>query len=351
MTIEKLRRKELIILECISGSRAYGLATEHSDTDIKGVFILPKEMYYTNQYIPQVSNETNDIVFYELGRFVELLSLNNPNILELLYTPSSKVLFKHPYLSDLKPSIFLSKLCEKTFGNYALSQVKKAKGLKKKIVNPMSRERKNLLSFCYVNDKKGAIPVLDFLNNKGWKQEEIGLVHIPHMKGVFGLYHSEKGTYNGIIQNEQSTEVALSSVPKEALQEGLLYCNKEGFSTYCKKYKEYWNWVEKRNESRYESTLSHGKNYDAKNMMHVFRLLDMAIEIGKNKKFMVERPNRAFLLGVKSGEYEYDDLIELTNDKQKELKEAFGNSTLQTTPDSDEINRILYEIRNRFYTK
>ncbi|MBD0401698.1 nucleotidyltransferase domain-containing protein [Flammeovirga sp. EKP202] len=351
MTIEELRRKELIILECISGSRAYGLATEHSDTDIKGVFILPKEMYYTNQYIPQVSNETNDIVFYELGRFVELLSLNNPNILELLYTPSSKVLYKHPYLSDLKPSIFLSKLCEKTFGNYALSQIKKAKGLKKKIVNPMSKERKNLLSFCYVNEEKDSIPVLDFLNKKGWKQEEIGLVQIPHMKGIYGLYHAEKGIYNGIIQNEQSTEVALSSVSKEAIQEGLLYCNKEGFSTYCKKYKEYWNWVEKRNKSRYESTLSNGKNYDAKNMMHVFRLLDMAIEIGKNKKVMVERPNRGFLLGVKSGKYEYDDLIELANDKQKQLKEAFKNSTLQSTPNSDKINRVLYEIRNRFYTK
>ena len=36
----------------------------------------------------------------------------------------------------------LSKLCEHTFGKFALSQIKKAKGLKKKIVNPIEKERK-----------------------------------------------------------------------------------------------------------------------------------------------------------------------------------------------------------------
>ncbi len=45
MTIEDLRNRGLIILECISGSRAYGLDTPSSDTDIKGVFMLSKEEY------------------------------------------------------------------------------------------------------------------------------------------------------------------------------------------------------------------------------------------------------------------------------------------------------------------
>ena len=84
MTISELREKGLIILECISGSKAYGLDTPSSDTDIKGVFILPKKDYYGLTYIPQINNETNDIVFYELGRFMELLLLNN-HILLVLY--------------------------------------------------------------------------------------------------------------------------------------------------------------------------------------------------------------------------------------------------------------------------
>ena len=40
MTLEELRASGHIIFECISGSRAYGLATASSDTDIRGVFVL-----------------------------------------------------------------------------------------------------------------------------------------------------------------------------------------------------------------------------------------------------------------------------------------------------------------------
>ena len=81
MTIEELREKGWIIMECISGSKAYGLDTPESDTDIKGVFLLPKEEFYGLNYIPQIANESNDIVFYEFRRFMELLAVNNPNIL------------------------------------------------------------------------------------------------------------------------------------------------------------------------------------------------------------------------------------------------------------------------------
>ena len=75
MTIEDLKSRGLIVLESISGSRAYGLETPTSDTDIKGVFILPKEDFYGMNYIPQISNETNDVVYYELGRFLSLIHI------------------------------------------------------------------------------------------------------------------------------------------------------------------------------------------------------------------------------------------------------------------------------------
>lgn len=45
MTIDDLKRQNLILFVVISGSRAFGLATETSDTDIKGVFYLPKENF------------------------------------------------------------------------------------------------------------------------------------------------------------------------------------------------------------------------------------------------------------------------------------------------------------------
>ena len=66
MDISTLKQSGSIIFECISGSKAYGLDTPASDTDIRGVYILPQDQFYSLNYIEQISNETNDIVYYEL---------------------------------------------------------------------------------------------------------------------------------------------------------------------------------------------------------------------------------------------------------------------------------------------
>ncbi|MGB1206232.1 MAG: DNA polymerase beta superfamily protein [Chitinophagales bacterium] len=349
MTIEELKAKKLIIFECISGSRAYGLATATSDTDIKGVFILPKKEYYGLNYVAQVSDKSNDEVYYELGRFIELLSVNNPNILELLNTPSAAILHKHSFLDDIKSEMILSKLCQKTFGKFALSQIKKAKGLKKKIVNPMSKERKSILSFCFVNHEQGAVSLKKFLELKKWKQEYCGLVNIPHMNDVYGLYYDENLAFNGIIKSDESNDISLSSIPKNKRQIALLYFNKNGYSSYCKEYREYWAWVEKRNEARYKNTQKQGKGYDAKNMMHTFRLLEMAIEIGREQKINVKRPNRDFLLSIKNGAYEYQDLLKMAAEKQAEMEAAFANTSLPEKPNLAFLNGLLFRLRDRFY--
>ena len=349
MTIEDLREQNLIILECISGSKAQGLDSPASDTDIRGVFILPKRQYYGFRYIAQINNESHDTVFYELGRFMELLAQNNPNIIELLFSPGDAVIYKHPFLDDIKPGDILSKLCKDTFGKFALSQIKKAKGLKKKIVNPVSQERKGVLSFCYVNYDQGAIPVQKFLELKNWKQENCGLVKIPHMEDVYGVYHSDQELFNGIVKGPDSNDVTLSSIPKGQPQVALLYFNRNGYSTYCKEYREYWDWVGKRNETRYENTKTHGKNYDAKNMLHVFRLLNMAIEIGRDGKVNVKRPDRDFLLDIKSGKYDYEELMNMAEEKQKEMEAAFENTNLPDQPDLDAINELTYRLREKFY--
>jgi len=349
MTIEDLKKKNLIILECISGSKAYGLDTPSSDTDIKGVFLLPKEEFYSLNYIAQINDEKNDVVYYELRRFIELLAKNNPNILELLNTPRESVLYKHEILNKIKPEIFLSKKCKNTFGQFALSQIKKARGLNKKILNPVNKERKTPLDFCYVNYNNASLSINKFLEIKNMKQENCGLINLNHMKNVYGLYYKENANYRGIIQNKDSNSISLTSISKEEKQIAVMYFNNDGYSIYCKEYKEYWKWVSERNEVRYESTLGHGKNYDAKNIMHTFRLLEMAIEIGTESAVNVKRKNREFLLKIKSGEFEYDDLLKMAEERKLKMEQAFENSKLPDSPNLGEINKLLYELRNEFY--
>jgi predicted nucleotidyltransferase len=349
MDIKHLRENNLIILECISGSKAYGLDTPNSDTDVKGVFILPKAAYYGLNYIPQVSDESNDVVFYELRRFIELLSVNNPNILELLNTPEESIIYKHPLLNAINAKDILSKLCKNTFGKFAWSQVKKAKGLNKKILNPMEKDRKDILSFCYCNYGQGAVSLKRYLEIKQWQQEDCGLVNIPHMNNIFGLYHNQAFNYNGIMKSKDSNQVSLSAIPKYEKQETLLFFNKDGYTTYCKEYSEYWSWVEKRNEQRYENTLSHGKQYDAKNMLHTFRLLNMAIEIAEQEKVIVKRRDREFLLKIKSGNFEYQELLEMAKKLQDQMALAYQNSYLPDKPNLEKLNQLAFDLRERFY--
>lgn len=350
LTIDWVKDNGLLVFEAITGSKAYGLDTPTSDTDIRGVFVLPKHMFYGLEYTEQVSNETNDIVYYELKRFTELLARNNPNILEMLSIPGQCVIKKDNIIEQLKPKMFLSKLCEKTFANYAFTQIKKAYGLEKKILNPVEKERKAVLDFCFVYNEKEAVPLKQFLLEKQLLQESVGLSAIAHLKDCYNLFYSAEGRYAGIIKGEQSNDVNLSSIPKGEKPLGMMYFNKDGYSGYCKKYKEYWDWVAKRNEERYITTMSHGKNYDSKNMMHVFRLLLMAKEIATEHTVNVLRKDRDFLLEIKQGKYEYDELVAQAEALRNELPLEYHNSGLPDTPNVEKIDEMLVAMREKYYS-
>jgi len=345
LTIDWIKNNGLLIFEAIVGSKAYGLDNAKSDTDIRGVFVLPKNMFYGLEYTPQVNNDTNDIVYYELKRFMELLSKSNPNILELLYSPDSCVLQKHPVMELLKREMFISKQCEQTFANYAFTQIKKAYGLEKKIVQPMEEERRSVLDFCFVYEEKEAIPLKQFLDEKGIEQDKMGLAAVSHLRDCYNVYYSEEHVYSGVMKKDNANDVSLSSISKGETPIGMMYFNKDGYSVYCKQYKEYWDWVAKRNEERYNSTMTHGKKYDAKNMMHVFRLLLVAKEIATEGKVNVFRKDREFLLAIKEGKFEYDELVEKATALKDELPLLYLQSNLKDEPDMESINELLIEMR------
>ena len=352
MIIKNLKSKNLLLLECISGSRAYGLATPQSDTDLRGVFAVPKRSYYGLETIEQVSNSTNDEVYYELKRFVDLLLKNNPNILELLNTPDDCILFRHPVMDLLTPELFLSKRCKETFAGYAKAQIKKAKGLNKKIVNPVDKQRKSILDFCYVIHQQGSMSLSKWLEQQHFLQEHCGLINIAHIQGIYALFHNSQlidGDLRGISSGLEANDILLSSVAKGISPLAIMSFNKDGYSKYCKDYKEYWNWVNNRNDVRYTHTIEQGNNYDAKNMMHTFRLLNMAEEIAKEGRVNVRRTDRAFLLDIRSGKYAYEELVALANQKTYLIDELYEKSSLPDLPDFNKAEDSLIEIRDFLY--
>jgi hypothetical protein len=360
MTFEQLMREpQHLLLKCVSGSRAYNLALPSSDTDIKGIFALPQKELYGLTYTEQVANASNDEVFFEAGRFINLLCKNNPNILELLSTPENCVLYRHPLMQLIRPEDFLSRLCLGTFAGYAKTQVKKARGLNKKILQTFEKERRSVLDFCYVVSDNGTKPLKEWLHENGFDQKNCGLTGLNHFRDAYLLFHAaegqgakgheREGKLNGIVASDAVNDVSLSSIEKGVKPLAVMHFNKDAYSIYCREYGDYWRWVEERNEERYLNTLSHGKNYDAKHMMHTFRLLNMAEEIAVHRKVIVYREDREFLLRIRSGEFEYEELLKRVEEKMSRIEELYAVADLPETPDERAAERLLVRIREEFY--
>jgi uncharacterized protein len=350
MTFDQLMAEpQHLLLKCISGSQAYNLALPTSDIDIKGIFVLPQSEFYGMTYTPQVANASNDEVFYEVGRFIDLLCKNNPNILELLSTPRDCILYRHPLMDLIKPEAFLSRLCLDSFAGYAKTQIKKARGLNKKINRSFDKARKSVLDFCYVVRQRGTVSLGEWLADRQIRQEDCGLSALTHFRDAYQLYHGESGAFRGIVSDLAANDVQLSSIPVELAPLAVLHFNKDAYSIYCREYKEYWEWVEERNDVRYRSTLSHGQNYDAKNMMHTFRLLNMAEEIARYRSVKVYREDRDFLLRIREGEFSFEDLMKQVEEKMEQIEGLFAASNLPDAPNVDAAEELLVTIRREFY--
>ncbi|SOD87620.1 DNA polymerase beta superfamily protein [Streptomyces sp. Ag109_G2-15] len=114
------------IYACVMGSRAFGLATDASDTDRRGVFLAPTPLFWRFEKPPtHVEGPGEERFSWELERFCELALRGNPNILECLHSP----LVEHVddtgrELLSLRGA-FLSRRAHDTFTRYALGQRRK----------------------------------------------------------------------------------------------------------------------------------------------------------------------------------------------------------------------------------
>jgi uncharacterized protein len=77
-----------VIYRCVIGSRAYGLDSDESDTDRRGIYLPPADLQWSLYGVPeQLENEDTQEAYWELQKFLIMALKGNPNILECLYTP------------------------------------------------------------------------------------------------------------------------------------------------------------------------------------------------------------------------------------------------------------------------
>ncbi len=118
--------EQCVIFRCVTGSRAYGLENEASDTDLRGVYLAPAAMHWSLFGAPgQFEDSDGQWVVWELQKFLTMALKANPNVLECLYSPLvDRITPLGEELLALR-SRFLSRMIFQTFNGYALSQFKK----------------------------------------------------------------------------------------------------------------------------------------------------------------------------------------------------------------------------------
>ena len=399
INFDSVRASGDLLFESIRGSHLYGLNGPDSDVDTYGIWCCPINWLLGSgrDYMPDLKSDKNDDSWVDLGKYIRLLEESNPDAIISLFTPADKILHFDPVLEPLwniRDQI-LSKACFKSFSGYAHDQLMKARGKNKKIsIDPEEvKVRKTPIDFCYVirPDGGGTINLRTWLDERGLKQEHCGLVHIQPGKGMYYLYYNwgedkdarlenfirfgwsreqdpakelkelkDKAgtaiTYRGIISKKEAegTQLRLTSIPKADQSRGpmcIFQYNQDAFEQHCKRYKDYWGWVDKRNPDRFVIDSEHG--FNAKNLSHCYRLMVQGLEIAQGKGLILDRRgiDADILMDIKNHKMTYDEIMALCEEKKAEMEKAFLESTIRDLPPIDKLEEILVKIRESHYKK
>lgn len=348
-----------LVFKAMVGSQAYGTSIPTSDQDFKGVYMQTAAELMGFGYKEQVE-VGKDECYYEMRRFLQLLQTANPTVLELLYSPKDCIIQTSPAFDLIVQhrDKFLTKKCLNSFGGYAVAQIKKARGLDKKMNWERNRvERKTPMDMCYIYEKGKTVSLSKWLSREKLHQQYCGLVALEHFRDCYALYYdysSHYGSqgnrtyeplgYHGVVR-EDSNDIRLSSVPKGQEPVGIIFYNKDGYSKHCKDFNEYETWLANRNTQRYVDIAGHNQQIDGKNLLHCRRLLDMAVEIAKEGVIKVRRPNAEFLLKIRKGEVPLEDIIAGAEADLLTLNDVYENSSLPDSVDMDFVDKLLLEAR------
>ena len=209
---DAIRNEGRLLYEYIRGSHLYGLNVETSDIDTSGVYMCkPNELIGLGfDYKDQVSDSKHDNTWYEIGNYLKLLLKSNPTVMESLFVPKDKIIGDvHPLMQIIldNKNEFITKACFAPLFGYAREQIHKARRKKKKIVNPV-KERLTPFDFIYTFYNQGSTKIRNWLDNRGLLQKYCGLVNIPNMHDVYGVYYD----WGNFFNEENITFEALASV-------------------------------------------------------------------------------------------------------------------------------------------
>lgn len=305
------------ILLTLHGSHAYGLATETSDMDIKGIAIPPPDYFlgFLKRF-DQAESKNPDLTVYDIRKFFQLAADCNPNIIEILWTDENDLIHCDQFGRHVRHfrDHFLSKKARHTFSGYAVAQLKRIKTHRKWLLNPVEKkpERKDFdlpESSLLSADEMGAMEAIESREAVEWRKR---FVDAGFSDNVMAAYQKERSYRNAL-----------------------------------REWQQYQNWKANRNPARAELEAKFG--FDAKHAMHLVRLMRMCREILAEGRVVVKRPDRDELLAIRNGAWDYDKIVGWAEEQDAEFAELAEKSPLRHSPDRVYLDGLLQCIVKDFF--
>ncbi|MFK7985801.1 MAG: nucleotidyltransferase domain-containing protein [Sandaracinaceae bacterium] len=300
-----MTQEPTLLFETLHGSRAYGLAREGSDTDLKGVIVGPRAWYFGLEPGPEQVELSADHVRWELRKLLRLAAASNPTVIEVLFADDADHVTVTPAGERLLAARdgMLSLKVADTFGGYAHGQLARIQRHRRWLLEPPAA---------------------------------------PPTRAQFDL--PERATLPKDQLGAATRMLETGELDEAELPTGFLarLANERRFRAAQKEWGQFVGWQKHRNAKRAALEAQHG--YDTKHAMHLVRLGRMAVEILEHGEVRVRRDDREELLAIRDGAWSYDTLMEHAEALRQQREQAKRTSSLPKAPDAGRLDALCQQL-------
>lgn len=373
----------------VTGSHAYGMAREGSDVDVRGVCVAPRDLRESpfknfDQFYPQKQrgpwsprrgpaiqavgmlrkhptaaasyahfDEEIDLCIYSLHKFIFLAGNNNPNVLELLFVDESDVLYADARWRRINEhrDLFLSTKCKHTYLGYAHSQLKRILTHREWLLNPPKKEptradfglpEETVLPSDVRNliDENVKKTVREWTVSDGFEDILTG-AFLDTLHERMREFHATLLQCTEDVLDDKIYELGAASL---GLSKDVLHAIKQErkYRGARKHWEQFHHWKRSRNPAR--AALEEQYGYDTKHGAHLVRLMRTGLEIVRDGKLMVRRPDAEELLAIRDGAFSYDALMEEVARIKAAVEEATAISPLPRSPNFEAIEKLVLAV-------
>ncbi len=301
-----------VVLEARVGSRAWGLANEHSDEDHRGVFALPMP-WTTGLVDPPLDLVSLDgsATYWELGKAIRQALRADPNTLEMLFADPVAHDPIGQSLIDCREA-FLSREIYGSFGRYALSQLDRLEH------NQRLADHRSLLLRWLADEPSltldaAAVRLADSAAIAAPTAKDAMLRGRDYIKQLYRSMYDQ----GALTSNDWASLVAYVARRASA------------------------------GEASGLAEFTQPRDLRPKNAYNLIRLLDLAIRLlrGEPPSVRVSEALRPTLLAIKQGELPMSEVMQMARQLTPELEAVRDASPLPATPNIARVERVLRAAR------